>query len=111
MSSDYIRTARAKGVPRSKVLFKHGLRNALIPLTTIMAIDIGALFGGLIITETIFAWPGVGRLAVDAIFSRDYPLVQAIVAVLATLFVVINLVIDLVYTYLDPRIVYVRSAR
>src|SRR5438034_728308 len=72
--------------------------------------SVGILLGGAVITETIFAWPGVGRLAVDAIFSRDYPLVQAIVAVLATLFVVINLVVDLVYTYLDPRIVYVRSA-
>src|SRR3989441_781291 len=72
---------------------------------------LGILLGGAVIPETIFAWPGVGRLAVDAIFSRDYPLVQAIVAVLATLFVVINLVIDLVYTHLDPRIVYVRSAR
>jgi len=92
------------------VTYKYALKNAAIPLVTIVGLEFGILLGGAVITETIFAWPGVGRLAVDAIFSRDYPLVQAIVAVLATLFVVINLVVDLVYTYLDPRIVYVRSA-
>ena len=85
---------------------RHG--NAAIPLVTIVGLEFGVLLGGAVITETIFAWPGVGRLAVDAIFSRDYPLVQAIVAMLATLFVLINLIMDLVYTYLDPRIVFVR---
>jgi peptide/nickel transport system permease protein len=110
IGQDYIRTAWAKGLPGRGVIFKHALRNTLIPVITIIGLELGTLLGGAVITETIFAWPGVGRLAVDAIFSRDYPLVQAIVAVLATLFVLINLVIDLVYTYLDPRIVYVRSA-
>src|SRR5438094_787022 len=100
----------AAGIRTFLVTYKYALKNAAIPLVTIVGLEFGILLGGAVITETIFAWPGVGRLAVDAIFSRDYPLVQAIVAVLATLFVAINLVVDLVYTYLDPRIVYVRSA-
>jgi peptide/nickel transport system permease protein len=111
LSADFIRTANAKGLGERVVLVRHALRNAVIPVITVMGIQLGTLLGGAVITETIFAWPGVGRLAVDAIFSRDYPLVQAIVAVLATLFVVINLVVDLLYTYLDPRIVYVRGGR
>jgi len=111
LAQDYVRTARAAGIRAFLVTYKYALKNAAIPLVTIVGLEFGILLGGAVITETIFAWPGVGRLAVDAIFSRDYPLVQAIVAVLATLFVAINLVIDLVYTYLDPRIVYVRSAR
>ena len=110
LAQDYVRTAPAAGIRAFIVTFKYALKNAAIPLVTIVGLEFGVLLGGAVITETIFAWPGVGRLAVDAIFSRDYPLVQAIVAVLATLFVVINLVVDLVYTYLDPRIVYVRSA-
>src|SRR5256885_631421 len=102
----------AAGLGRALVVtYKYALKNAAIPLVTVIGLEFGILLGGAVITETIFAWPGVGRLAVDAIFSRDYPLVQAIVAVLATIFVVINLVIDLVYTYLDPRIVYVRGGR
>src|SRR5207247_2343646 len=111
LAQDYVRTARAAGIRTFVVTYKYALKNAAIPLVTIIGLEFGILLGGAVITETIFAWPGVGRLAVDAIFSRDYPLVQAIVAVLATLFVVINLVIDLVYTYLDPRIVYVRGGR
>jgi peptide/nickel transport system permease protein len=111
LAQDYVRTARAAGLRAFVVTYKYALKNAAIPLVTIIGLEFGILLGGAVITETIFAWPGVGRLAVDAIFSRDYPLVQAIVAVLATLFVAINLVVDLVYTYLDPRIVYVRSAR
>jgi peptide/nickel transport system permease protein len=111
LAQDYVRTARAAGIRAFLVTYKYALKNAAIPLVTIIGLEFGILLGGAVITETIFAWPGVGRLAVDAIFSRDYPLVQAIVAVLATTFVVINLAVDLVYTYLDPRIVYVRSAR
>ena len=111
LAQDYVRTARAAGIRPFLVTYKYALKNAAIPLVTIVGLEFGILLGGAVITETIFAWPGVGRLAVDAIFSRDYPLVQAIVAMLATTFVVINLVVDLVYTYLDPRIVYVRSAR
>ena len=109
LAQDYVRTARAAGVRAFVVTYKYALKNAAIPLVTIVGLEFGVLLGGAVITETIFAWPGVGRLAVDAIFSRDYPLVQAIVAMLATLFVLINLVMDLVYTYLDPRIVFVRS--
>src|SRR6266853_1669502 len=101
--------ARAAGVSAFVVTYKYALKNAAIPLVTIVGLEFGVLLGGAVITETIFAWPGVGRLAVDAIFSRDYPLVQAIVAMLATLFVLINFVMDLVYTYLDPRIVFVRA--
>jgi peptide/nickel transport system permease protein len=111
LAQDYVRTARAAGVRRFVVTYKYALKNAAIPLVTVVGLEFGVLLGGAVITETIFAWPGVGRLAVDAIFSRDYPLVQAIVAVLATLFVVINLAVDIVYMYLDPRIVYVRTAR
>jgi peptide/nickel transport system permease protein len=111
LAQDYVRTARAAGIRAFVVTYKYALKNAAIPLVTIVGLEFGILLGGAVITETIFAWPGVGRLAVDAIFSRDYPLVQAIVAVLATVFVVINLAVDLIYTYLDPRIAYVRSAR
>ena len=111
LAQDYVRTARSAGIRTFVVTYKYALKNAAIPLVTVIGLEFGILLGGAVITETIFAWPGVGRLAVDAIFSRDYPLVQAIVAVLATLFVLINLAVDLVYTYLDPRIVYVRSAR
>jgi peptide/nickel transport system permease protein len=109
LGREFIVTARAKGVAEPLVVGKHALKNALIPVVTVVGLQYGFLLGGAVVTETIFAWPGVGRLAVDAIFSRDYPLVQAIVAMLATIFVVINLVMDLVYTYLDPRIVFVRS--
>jgi len=111
LAQDYVRTARSAGVRSFVVTYKYALKNASIPLVTVIGLEFGILLVAALITQTIFAWPGVGRLAVDAIFSRDYPLVQAIVAVLATLFVLINLAVDLVYTYLDPRIVYVRSAR
>jgi len=111
LAQDYVRTARAADVSAFVVTYKYALKNAAVPLVTIVGLEFGVLLGGAVITETIFAWPGVGRLAVDAIFSRDYPLVQAIVAMLATLFVVINLVMDMLYTYLDPRIVLVRSRR
>jgi peptide/nickel transport system permease protein len=111
LAQDYVRTARAAGLRTFVVTYKYALKNAAIPLVTIVGLEFGILLGGAVITETIFAWPGVGRLAVDAIFSRDYPLVQAIVAMLATLFVLINLVMDLIYTYLDPRIVLARGAK
>jgi peptide/nickel transport system permease protein len=111
LAQDYVRTARAAGVRESLVTYKYALKNAAIPLVTIVGLEFGILLGGAVITETIFAWPGVGRLAVDAIFSRDYPLVQAVVAVMATIFVLINLAVDLTYTWLDPRIVYVRRSR
>jgi peptide/nickel transport system permease protein len=104
LSQDYIRTARAKGVSDPPVVWKHALKNAAIPIVTIVGIELGTLLGGSVITETIFAWPGVGRLSVQAIANRDYPVVQAAVFLLATTFVLVNLMVDVVYTYLDPRI-------
>ena len=104
LGQDYIRTARAKGVSESPVVWKHALKNASIPIVTIVGIELGTLLGGSVITETIFAWPGVGRLSVQAIFNRDYPVVQAAVFILASTFVVVNFLVDIVYTYLDPRI-------
>ena len=104
LGQDYIRTARAKGMSDPPVIWKHALKNAAIPIVTIVGIELGTLLGGSVITETIFAWPGVGRLSVQAIYNRDYPLVQAAVFTLATTFVLVNLVVDVVYTYLDPRI-------
>jgi len=104
LNQDYIRTARAKGVAGPPVVWKHALKNAAIPIVTIVGIELGTLLGGSVITETIFAWPGVGRLSVQAIYNRDYPVVQAAVFLLSTTFVLVNLVVDVVYTYLDPRI-------
>jgi peptide/nickel transport system permease protein len=104
LNQDYIRTARAKGVSDPPVVWKHALKNAAIPIVTIVGIELGTLLGGSVITETIFAWPGVGRLSVQAIANRDYPVVQAAVFLLATTFVLVNLLVDVVYTYLDPRI-------
>jgi peptide/nickel transport system permease protein len=104
LSQDYIRTARAKGVSDPPVVWKHALKNAAIPIVTIVGIELGTLLGGSVITETIFAWPGVGRLSVQAIYNRDYPVVQAAVFLLATTFVLVNVVVDVLYTYLDPRI-------
>ena len=102
--SEYVTTARAKGLSERPVVFKHALKNAAIPLVTIVGLEFGILLGGAVITETIFAWPGVGRLSVQAIANRDYPVVQAAVFLLATTFVLVNLLVDVIYTYLDPRI-------
>jgi ABC-type dipeptide/oligopeptide/nickel transport system permease component len=104
LGQDYIRTARAMGMSERPVVWKHALKNASIPIVTIVGIELGTLLGGSVITETIFAWPGVGRLSVQAIFNRDYPVVQAAVFLLASTFVIVNFLVDLVYTYLDPRI-------
>jgi ABC-type dipeptide/oligopeptide/nickel transport system permease component len=106
LGQDYIRTARAKGVGEPPVVWKHALKNASIPIVTIVGIELGTLLGGSVITETIFAWPGVGRLSVQAIFNRDYPVVQSAVFLLASTFVIVNFLVDIVYTYLDPRIRY-----
>ena len=106
LSLDYIRTARAKGLREEIVISKHALKNALIPLVTVAGMQFGFLIGGTVIIETVFAWPGLGRLVVQAIFSRDYPLVQAIVFVLSLLFVGMNLLVDILYVYLDPQISY-----
>jgi len=104
LNQDYIRTARAKGVGGRPIVWKHALKNAAVPIVTIVGIELGTLLGGSVITETIFAWPGVGRLSVQAIYNRDYPVVQAAVFLLATTFVLVNLFVDVLYTYLDPRI-------
>lgn len=104
LSADYIRTARAKGMPRRRVVWHHALRNALLPVTTLVGLQMGQLLGGVVITESVFSWPGIGKLTVDAIFARDYPVVQGSILVTATLFVLINLVTDLLYTVLDPRL-------
>jgi peptide/nickel transport system permease protein len=106
LGQDYVRTARAKGAPFRVVVFRHALRNALLPVVTVIGLQFGALLGGAVITETVFAWPGVGRLLVDSIFFRDYPVVQGLVLMFGTTFVVINLVVDLTYAYVDPRIHY-----
>jgi peptide/nickel transport system permease protein len=104
LSNDYVRTARAKGLSQPVVLVRHVVKNAMLPVITVIGLDLGSLLGGAVITETIFAWPGVGRLIVQAIETKDYPLIQTAVILLAVLFVMINLVVDLTYTYLDPRI-------
>ncbi|GAC1326777.1 MAG: ABC transporter permease [Chloroflexota bacterium] len=104
LGRDYVRTARAKGLAPTTVLVRHALRNALIPLLTVVGLQFGALLGGAVITETIFAWPGVGRLTIQAIQAKDLPLVQACVLFLAVLFVAANLAVDILYAYLDPRI-------
>jgi peptide/nickel transport system permease protein len=104
LHQDYIRLARAKGLPEGKVLVKHALRNASIPIVTIVGLQFGGLLGGAVITETVFAWPGVGRLAVNAVQQRDFPVVQAVTVVIALAFSLINLVVDLLYARLNPRI-------
>lgn len=106
LGQDYVRTARAKGLPEVAVVWRHALKNALIPLVTVVGLQIGQLLSGAVVIETVFAWPGVGRLIVQALFQRDYPLVQAGVFVLAMVFVTVNLVVDLLYRVLDPRIRY-----
>ncbi len=106
LRQDYVRTARAKGVAEPGVIVRHAIKNAFIPVITVIGLNVGSLLGGAILTETIFAWPGVGRLVVDAIFARDYPVVQGVVLVIALLFVLVNLIVDLSYGYLDPRIRY-----
>ena len=106
LGQDFVRTARAKGATRRDVLVKHALRNALLPVITAVGLQFGALIGGAVLTESVFGWPGVGRLLLDSIFSRDYPVVQGVVLMLATAFVLINLLVDLLYAYVDPRIRY-----
>jgi peptide/nickel transport system permease protein len=104
LGQDYIRTARAKGLTRGTVIWRHGLRNALLPVVTILGLQIGYLLGGAVIVESIFAWPGIGRLTVNAILARDFPLVQGCVLVIATMFALVNLIVDVSYAIIDPRI-------
>jgi len=104
LSSDYVRTARAKGLPARAVLFRHAFRNALIPIITILGLQFGTLLAGAIVTESIFAWPGIGRLTVQAISSRDYPLLQGCILLIAVSYVFVNLLTDLLYAVVDPRV-------
>ena len=104
LSEDYVRTASAKGVVERLVVSKHALRNPAIPILTLQGLRAGQLMGGAVLTETVFAWPGLGRLMVKAIFARDYVLLQGAVLVFAVAFVLINLAVDLAYGALDPRI-------
>lgn len=106
LNQDYIRTARAKGLKNNKIIYKHALKNALIPVTTMFGMSFGALLGGAFITETIFALPGIGRYTVDAIFRRDIPIVQTIALMMAVIFTLANLLTDISYVMLDPRIRY-----
>lgn len=103
LRADYIRTARAKGIPERMVWFGHALRNAALPLVTLLGLELAELLAGAVIVETVFAWPGIGRLAIDSVAARDYPVVQAVVLLIASIFIVINLLVDLSYLVLDPR--------
>jgi ABC-type dipeptide/oligopeptide/nickel transport system permease component len=104
LGQDYLRTAYAKGVKSRTVVIRHAFRNALLPVVTMIGLEMGSMLGGAVITETVFAWPGVGQLVVNAIYNRDYPIVQAAVFVIALVFVTINLVVDILYTVIDPRV-------
>ncbi len=106
LGQDYIRTARAKGLSERAVVNRHALRNALIPVVTILGLQLGTLLSGAVLTETVFAWPGVGRLLVDAVLARDYPIIQGTTLLIAATFVALNLAVDLLYGLLDPRIRY-----
>jgi peptide/nickel transport system permease protein len=106
LQQDYIRTARAKGIGQIGILFVHALKNAAVPIVTVIGLGVALLIGGAVVTETVFAIPGVGRLTVDAILRRDYPVIQGVVLLFSFVYVIVNLLIDLLYTVLDPRIRY-----
>jgi ABC-type dipeptide/oligopeptide/nickel transport system permease component len=104
LSRDYVRTARSKGLPAARVVLRHALRNSLIPAVTVLGVQFSILLGGAVITEQIFAWPGIGQLAVNAILNRDYPVLQGVILTVALLVTAANLAVDLAYALLDPRI-------
>jgi len=106
LAQDYVRTAKAKGLAPRRVVVRHALRNALLPIVTVVGLQLGGLLGGAVLTETVFAWPGVGRLLVDAIVARDLPLVQGSVLVVALLFILVNLAVDLSYAAINPKVRY-----
>jgi len=106
LSQDYVRTARAKGLGENAILFLHALKNAAVPIVTVIGIGVALLIGGAVVTESVFAIPGLGRLTIDAIVRRDYPVIQGIVLMFSFVYVLVNLAVDLVYTLLDPRIRY-----
>ena len=103
-SSDYVRTARAKGLSTSAVLFRHAFRNALIPIITILGLQFGTLLAGTIVTENIFSWPGIGRLTIQAISARDYPLLQGCILIITVSYILVNLLTDFLYAFIDPRV-------
>jgi peptide/nickel transport system permease protein len=103
---DFVRTARAKGVKRSQVILRHVLRNGLIPIITIISLQLPQLFSGALLTETVFIWPGIGRLNYEAVMNRDYPLIMGIVMIIALITLAANLIADLLYAWVDPRIKY-----
>ena len=106
LGQDYVRTARAKGLSPARVVVAHGLRNALVPILTAIGLQLGSLMGGAVVTESVFGWPGVGRLLLDSIFSRDYPMVQGLVLLFAVTYIAVNLLVDLLYVVVDPRVRY-----
>jgi peptide/nickel transport system permease protein len=106
LGDDYIRTARAKGLPESRVLMRHALRNCSVPIITVVGIGFALIISGVVVTESVFNLPGLGRLTVDAVLSRDYPVIQAVILLASLIYVVINLLIDIAYVLLDPRIRY-----
>jgi peptide/nickel transport system permease protein len=106
LRQDFIRTERAKGLSENVVIYKHAVRNAMVPVITVIGLNFGLLLAGAILTETVFSWPGVGRLVVEAVYERDYPLVVGCILVFAIIFVIVNLITDILYTYIDPRIKY-----
>ena len=106
LNEDYVRTARAKGLKKGRVNRHHALRNAMLPITTVIGLQLGSLLGGAMLTETVFAWPGIGKFVVDSILKSDFPVVQGAVLLIGTIFIIINLVVDVIYAYLDPRISY-----
>jgi peptide/nickel transport system permease protein len=109
LEADYIRTARSKGVPEWRVILVHALKNGAIPILTITALQAATILRGAVVTETVFSWPGVGKIAVDAVYARDFPLVQAAVIFMGVVFLVMNLLVDLLYVLLDPRISYLKK--
>jgi peptide/nickel transport system permease protein len=104
LTQDYVRTARAKGLAEIRVLYVHALRNGILPLLTLVGLQIGAILGGAFVIETIFLWPGIGKLAVDSIFAKDYPVIQGVVLLIACSYMLTNLLIDVSYVFIDPRI-------
>ena len=106
LGADHVRTARAKGLGEAPVLIRHVLRNAAVPIVTIIGLGIALLIGGVVVTESVYAIPGLGRLTVDAVLARDYPTVQAVILLFSVVYVLINLLVDVTYTFLDPRIRY-----
>jgi len=106
LSQDYTTTARSKGLEEKVVIVKHALKNALIPIITVVGLQFGLLLGGAVLTETVFAWPGVGRLIVDSILARDYPVIQGTILIFGLLYILVNLFVDMIYAFIDPRIRY-----